>query len=527
MPGIEALYNQYQQRYLLYSRDAIADLMLKDGVISLDIAQKIKNGVSLFLLDRQQPMLTPNNNLDKTGLFCGYFYEIQQKPQTSFNRKIEATFQSDKQGDCWLLSDINALNLTEWGRKAIYEAIIPDSDGSGGVTINFKGAPIEQKSFHITAEEIDKARQSKRYSKGDDDMLAFELATEKLAITLLESGKYKRCTHFDYKDPEHLTYISGGGVYDMNGITMDISTFITGRQDVELSCTEDIQVTKNFIRNLAENTTNVASVCTFQSDYTSSRSQNSPVHGNHAYAIKKIVYNKFVIIIDPYQADKEIKLPWKDFISDVQMLRVATNNSSTKNDLEKLIPDEIKNEVIQSHKDSVRINDKITQMKTDMNIVNNIFPEIADIFIKFSISEEDINFDNLKSIIKTEYLKETDFALNYRVQKQETQFEQKNPSTQGVNKDNVLLLLELKPDFIEFLDNYKSGWGKGKEKKSLILPVINAVAEKAKEKGIEKNIIEEYTKKCNKELDALIYTNEKVIQSEVEKMVKLIREKGD
>ena len=35
----------------------------------------------------------------------------------------------------------------------------------------------------------------------------------------------------------------------------------------------------------------------------------------------------------------------------------------------------------------------------------------------------------------------------------------------------------------------------------------------------------QFKRKCNKELNAIIYTDEKVIQSEVEKMVKLIKSK--
>ena len=64
-------------------------------------------------------------------------------------------------------------------RKAIEEAIVPDTYGNNGVTIKFKGSPIKQKEFYITAEEIAKARESGNYSSGDDDMIAFELATEK------------------------------------------------------------------------------------------------------------------------------------------------------------------------------------------------------------------------------------------------------------------------------------------------------------------------------------------------------------
>lgn len=87
------------------------------------------------------------------------------------------------------------------------------------------------------------------------------------------------------------------------------------------------------------------------------------------------------------------------------------------------------------------------------------------------------------------------------------------------------MLLDVKPDFIRFLDEYKSGWGKGKEKKQLILPIINALAEKAKEVGVDNKTITEFKTKCNKELDAIFYTDEKVIQKEVDNLIRLIKSK--
>lgn len=52
MPGeVQNLFNIYQKRYPLYTREAIVDLMLKNGAISPDTAKKIKSGMSLFLID--------------------------------------------------------------------------------------------------------------------------------------------------------------------------------------------------------------------------------------------------------------------------------------------------------------------------------------------------------------------------------------------------------------------------------------------------------------------------------------------
>ena len=37
---IQALYSKYQQKYPLYNKEKIVDIMLNDGVITFDVAKK-------------------------------------------------------------------------------------------------------------------------------------------------------------------------------------------------------------------------------------------------------------------------------------------------------------------------------------------------------------------------------------------------------------------------------------------------------------------------------------------------------
>lgn len=522
---IQVLFNKYQQKYPLYTKEAIVDTMLKDGVITPDIAKKIKSGTSLFLLDNSFSSKNTNKDLNMTEIFGGSFRKQKAKPKTNFNRQIEATFQSKTQGDCWLLSDINALNCTEWGRKAIHDAIIPDANNTGGVTIKFKGSPLKQKSFHISANEIIKAKKSGNYAKGDDDMIAFELATEKLSKMIEKAGLGKRVTGFDGQI-NHKSYIAGGGMYNKNGDTMDISALITGRKDVMISFTRDTKVPDEFLKKLAKNNDNTASVCTFNSMHdVMGRAKDDPVHGNHAYAIKNIEYGKSVTVIDPYHADKEIKLSWKKFLYDVERITISSKDNSVKNELESLISQQLKNEILEAGRNSAKMNDKNSQRQIDVKIWEQTFPEVAKILIGFDIPKEEIKFNKVNDIIKTDFLKKNDFSLTYDGLSRKIPFDKRKPSTEKVNKDNVLLLLDVKPDFIQFLDKSKSGWGKGEEKKQLISPIINALAEKAKEVEIDNKTITDFKTKCNKELDAIFYTDEKVIQKEVDNIIKLIKAK--
>ena len=167
-------------------------------------------------------------------------------------------------------------------------------------------------------------------------------------------------------------------------------------------------------------------------------------------------------------------------------------------------------------------NDKMDILRKEEHIINEIFPQVSKILLGFGIYGKDLNFDNIK--LQSDIFKNTRFDLVYNDIKRKTPTNT-NPSTTEVNKDNVVLLLDIKPDFIEFLDKYKSGWGNGKEKKELISPIINALAEKAKEVEINTNIINEFKTKCFKELDAVLYTDEKVIKSEVKKILQQIKAK--
>lgn len=520
--NIQAKFEQYQRQYPLYTRSVIVDLMLKDGVITPDVAKKIKSGTSLFLMENSTfDNCQITSDFSITKIFGGNFNNHKNNSKTNFNRRIESTFQSEKQGDCWLLSDINAMNQTEWGRQAIYDAIIPDKDGSRGVTIKFKGSPLKQKSFHITAKEIQIAKESGYYSKGDDDMIAFELATEKLSKLAEKSGLGKRISSFD-KFTNNKSYIAGGGIYDKNGNTLDISELITGIKDIEISFSMKTKVQESFLKEYSNNINNTSAVCTFSTvNDLKGRAKNDPVHGNHAYAIKKFIYKKEVIVIDPYHADQEIKLSWNKFINDVERLTISSKNLDIKNNLEKYVSQNLKKEIIESKKKSVKMNDDSRKHEVWKNINEKIFPEIAEILINFDISAEDIIFENIP---ESPYAKNI-FDIEYKSLRREHKGKL-NKTTENVNKDNVILLLDIKPDFISILDKYKSGLGNGKEKKALISPIINALAEKANAVGISKQEIESFKNRCFKELNAFIYTDEKIIIEEVNKIRRLIKQKN-
>lgn len=102
---------------------------------------------------------------------------MEKNPETSdkwtSNGKIEVS-QQGQTGDCWLLSGINSLSQTDFGKDAIKNAIQKNEDGS--YTIKIKATGDE---YNISPEEIIEARSTDKYSEGDLDVLLIELGVEK------------------------------------------------------------------------------------------------------------------------------------------------------------------------------------------------------------------------------------------------------------------------------------------------------------------------------------------------------------
>ena len=522
---IQALFNQYQQRYPLYTRDAIVELMLDDGVITFDVANKIKSGVSLFLTDNSLKKQIIGNAVNMTEIFGGNF------SKTKFNRRIEPTKQPMTQGDCWLLSDINALSYKDWGRKAIHDAIVPDEDGSGGITIKFKGSPLKQKEIHITAFKIDEARKSGNYADGDDDMIAFELATEQTFREMVKQGLATRADndkYMEYKGAKYRSFI-WGGVRTKDFDQFPISELL-GIKTYEINFVS-INETKNaeedkdkIFKCFSQNKNNISATCSFAfglgNEGWGNKNTKDYIHGGHAYAIKKISYGKEVIIIDPHYSDYEIKIPWQIFNNLVDNITYSFKDSVTLQSLKKTLP---KNYEINAKNLKEKLNkmkeDEDKQLKEELIAINKKKEENEKRW-----AEEERQRSKQKQM---EIAQATKKALaKIKEAKSKNNVECLSNDYKTFSSDIIIAVLEAYPDIILWFDKEKSGWGNGTEKYWLFYPIIAALVQKAKEKGVDNESILQFKRKCNKELNAIIYTDEKVIQSEVEKMVKLIKSKS-
>ena len=519
---IQALFNQYQQKYPLYTREAIAELMLDDGVITYDVAKKIKSGVSLFLLDNDSFKTAKNNDFSMTEIMGGNFSKTKTKPKSNFNRKIEHTFQSTKQGDCWLLSDINALSYKDWGRKAIYDAIVPDEDGSGGVTIKFKGSPLKLKEIHITAFQIDEARRRGNYADGDDDMIAFELATEQTFRKMIRLGVAKRAG----KDED---IQKDGGQYRSFiylGVTTDefdqypISELL-GIKTKEVCF--DVPSMKNnklqLLKLMSDNKKNISAVCSFDFEIGGYGDENTNdyIHGHHAYAIKDFQYGKEVTLINPYISNYDIKIPWQIFLEHIYTINLSCKDTKTENIINGLLPKNYQ-------KDYKKYFEQLRQTHRERWEKYNQEQEVKK-------AEEEKKQQQELAAKNAEKQREINDKKNKTIEMLNNAYKNNDKkelfmSVCKIDSDIVVDILEQFPTLIEKCDKAYWGWGNGRQKRYIISNIINSLCNKSKEVGIDSKIIENFKNKCDGELDAIIYTDEKVIQSEVEKMVKLIKSKS-
>ena len=365
MDKLQILFSKYQEKYPLHRTEVIIDKMLDDGVITFEDAKNLREGKSIFSLNNNY-FSNFDDNTTTTEIMGGYF-TTKSVPETNFNKKIEPTIQPYTQGDCWLLSDINALSETEWGKKAIEEAIIPDADGTGGVTIKFKGSPLEQKEIHITAEEIEKARQSGNYSSGDDDMIAFELATEKTFKQMVKLGLAERTDNdeaIQRRGGKFRSYIWGGVKtkdYDQFPISklLGINVYKVGKineENVFSSTDKD-----NLLKHFSFDKDNISAWCAFALPFDGFGDENSKdhVHGGHAYAIKDLTYGKEVILRDPHYSDYEIKLKWKDFVNLVQDITFSFKDNNTEKRLKEQLPQNFEQKLEKNEKEYSDLKNKL------------------------------------------------------------------------------------------------------------------------------------------------------------------------
>ncbi len=266
-------------------------------------------------------------------------------PEIDTNGVIES-FGQGRTGDCYLLSSLMALASNKEGAKILKDNISKNSDGS--VTITLPGAMLADRelrkdgytsritgAYTITKEEFYNARQSGKYSRGDDDVLLYELAFEKYRTQVLET-----------KDANHTRqafdvgrYIGGGTYADplKGGLEVDAMFVLSANMGTEYSIGENKDVITELPKaascrpasiNLDYDQTSRREIDRylkrFERDperYALTAAFRSSATSGHAYHLKEVSGNN-VILVNPWDSDKEIVMSKDEFLRQAECITV-------------------------------------------------------------------------------------------------------------------------------------------------------------------------------------------------------------
>ncbi len=237
---------------------------------------------------------------------------------------VQGTKQSDETGDCYLLSGVNALSNTEWGKQAISNAIEPD--GNNGYNVTLYNADGEKETVNITAEEL--TANPEKYSSGDIDMKIIEVAAEKFYSSHINEDAYS------YKNPDSplteglmegktsILYMltgSEGNVLQSEAIDKRIPESALSPNRSALTD----ETLNKLLTEISSNPDNYASMCSFKKqNFLQKLLGGSNTVSEHGYSIKGVQRNydgsiESVILQNPWNSSEEITMPYDKFKSQV------------------------------------------------------------------------------------------------------------------------------------------------------------------------------------------------------------------
>lgn len=232
---------------------------------------------------------------------------------TKYRPKINGIIENFSQGnfgDCFFLSQLKAISQTDVGKNILKNSI--SEDANGNVTVELKGV---NERYTFTPQEMKQAKL--KYSTGDDDVRAFELAAEKhyekTGKTLESLGGTSNIAQL----------ITGQSSKTINGNLREIILQLARKDgkninDPNLYSRSDltrIQKDKDDIRNLlnkmAEHPGELAATMGIKEEYANDA---SGLYAHHVFCIKR-VEGDYVIFNNPWYPDKEFKISREKFIN--------------------------------------------------------------------------------------------------------------------------------------------------------------------------------------------------------------------
>lgn len=280
--------------------------------ISEEVAQKLANYIGISSSDEkltpiepqdevEEPIENnpPRDNVDETVQDDTHTDATDTyNPADKADGFIDPTVQQST-GDCWLLSGLNALSETQWGRDAIKQAI--NIKQNGDIVITLKGAYGKKKQFLITKSELEVNKNNPKYSKGDMDVLAIELAVE----------KYRK---------------QFGETLD-GGQEEEIFRLITGSHN-----TQTIQSKQGIKSTLQKAKANPEKYVISANFYLGKEAGRDAYHAYNVSRFETDEYGQnWVILTNPWDARREIRITESEFSKYAVEIQVIANpNGNTK-----------------------------------------------------------------------------------------------------------------------------------------------------------------------------------------------------
>lgn len=261
--------------------------------------------------------------------------------------KIGFFQQSNKRGDCYLLASLLSISNTTTGAEILKKNITKDKLGNFQITL--PGAIAVKKDYAndnkkcyvtgrytITLADINKARQSGKYSKGDIDVLLYELAFERYRKEVLKTNQANN-QQSQYGMAGQ--YVGNGTFADplKGGQSNDAIFILTGRKSKDYSISSnsvasissqsiksiDIQDGKlsrkgveHFFEKMTKDPDRYAATFYLKLD------NGKGDHGYHALTLSRVDKDK-VYFINPWNSKKEFSLSKEGFFKAAYHITIA------------------------------------------------------------------------------------------------------------------------------------------------------------------------------------------------------------
>ena len=231
--------------------------------------------------------------------------------------KIGNIKQGITTGDCWVLSAINSLNSTQRGKELIKEAL---QYGENGTFVNFKGAG----QIYISNAEVTRTKGSLQYSSGDDDMIIFELAIEKILDKIANNeivfSDDMQSNEMPKSENIVETSLFNSSIGD-GGNESFVMYLLSGKEVSKYGYTKEefldkfINSEKTFVDGEYINKDYALGAATSEFGIVDDINGNKvKLVGNHAYSVKYATTDT-VTVVNPWDTSKEITLSRDVFLN--------------------------------------------------------------------------------------------------------------------------------------------------------------------------------------------------------------------